>query len=665
LIIRCNDERFYYDERLRNRSVQRLVMPYKNNKIIYFFLLFSLPVFAAPSIIPDAKLKANKTAQQKSSAPLASTTFSEAHISKSPVINLSHFLQQEQSTVRLTNNSGDASQTALSLRGFGDNAAANSLILIDGFPLTNPSLLAPNFNSIPLSDIAHIEIQQGSQGSLWGDQAVGGVVNIITKHPRKFFTHAILSVGSYNTYYDNILIGNKGTQGWSYKVFALLGKTDNYRDHNKQNSNNAAMQIAKQYARGQVSFNLQSYGDMLYFPGGLSLEQFDQEPQQATEFHNYSRYRTTLFQILNQHALTGTWLLETHLSYQKTNGNGFVFLHFEREDSQLYFNPRLIGRWRKNKLIAGYVGQLSYYQMNNSKMDNRIYANQQHLYAQLTIPITSQLDFILGARKAWQINRIESGISESVHALNQVFVTEQSIIFHATPALSLFLRRDANFSFPKANEETWLPANTSSLQVQTGTSYETGIKWERKEQQAQLSIYRLPLHDEIAFNSMQTANQPFGAFTNLDDTLRYGISLSGRTRLTSKASVTAQINYVHARFASGNFSGNLIPAVPAITANAGIDYNWNENWGTQYNALYTGSMYSSQNVANVGRKVAAYWLNNIALQYSRKYFIISAEINNLFNTNYASAVFYSALTGQNIYYPAAGRNFSLTAKINL
>ena len=84
----------------------------------------------------------------------------------------------------------DSSQTALSIRGFGDNAAANSLILVDGFPLANVSLLTPNFNSIALSDIERIDIIQGSQGSLWGNQAVGGVLNIVTRHPEKWLANA-------------------------------------------------------------------------------------------------------------------------------------------------------------------------------------------------------------------------------------------------------------------------------------------------------------------------------------------------------------------------------------------------------------------------------------------------------------------------------------------
>ncbi|MDX1900434.1 MAG: TonB-dependent receptor [Gammaproteobacteria bacterium] len=643
----------------------------KKYKLVYFIfgsiLCLSEPASFATNavIIPDVKFKSKNAVHQKPSAYASSSQFTKAEITKSPVINLSQFLKQQQSVVRLTNSSGDASQTALSLRGFGDNAAANTLILIDGFPLTNPSLLAPNFNSIPLSDIEHIEILQGSEGSLWGDQAVGGVVNIITKHPKKFFLNSIISVGNYNSYYDNILIGDKAKNGLFYKVFGLIGKTDNYRDHNQQKANNLAAQIGIDYARGTVSLNAQSYGDIVYFPGGLSEEQFNHNPRQATEYKNYSRYRTNIFQLLSRHELSDQWVIETRLNYHSTDGNGFVYLNFNRNDSLASINPRVIGNINNNKLIFGYDGQVSRYQLINSKVQSKTSATQNDFYFQTTIPLAQKIDFILGAREAWQTNRIEAVVGQSTNALNRVFVTEQGVDFHPTEALSFFLRRDGNFSFPKANEETWLPESVQSLKIQTGTSYEVGGEWQTEKYKSQLSIYRLELHNEIAFNPSQTAEQPFGAFNNLDETLRYGISLSQDYQVTSCMKVNGQINYVHARFSSGPFAGNFIPAVPAINANAGLSYRWTERWLTQYTLLYTGARYASEDVQNAGKRVSGYWLNDIALQYFIKSFIFSFEVHNLLNKQYANYVFYDAYTQQNSYYPAAGRNFLLTLKINV
>lgn len=629
-------------------------------------ILIPIPTLAKDTvIIPEAKVK---SAQNKPSAlytSISTTQFNKKDLTLSPAVNLSQFFKQEQSVVRLTNASGDSSQTALSLRGFGDNAAANSLILIDGFPLTNPSLFAPNFNSILLSDIERIDILQGSKGALYGDQAVGGVVEITTRHPKRFFVSDIFSIGSDATLYESILVGDKKENGVFYKFFGLLSKTDHYRKHQQENNNNIAAQIGLDYARGTVSANIQSYANTIYFPGGLTQNEFDANPKQATEWRNYSRYRTTLLQLLNKHSFNDKWLLETRLSAQKTQGSGFIFLHFNRTESMQRFQPRFITHIQNNKLIVGYDGIFSYYRLANKNISSRVNANENDVYAELTSPINQQIDVITGVRKAWQTNRIEEIIGQQKHSLNQVFVTELGLVYRITNALSFFIRRDGNFSFPKANEQTWLPSQVKALQVQTGTSYESGIKWGNDTYQTQLSIYRLQLHNEIAFNPTQTIDQPFGAFNNLDDTLRYGISLAQRINLTTRASINGQVNYVHARLTSGRFAQKTIPGVPAWNGNFSFNYAFTSQWSTQYILLYNGSRFASDDLLNVSRRVPGYWLNDIAIQYKLRSFIFNVDVNNIWDKHYPNYVFYDAFAKENVYYPAAGRTYAFIFKVNL
>lgn len=624
----------------------------------------SLQAHAAVSI-PAVNLKSNSTAANNTHKQMAHTHFSQTEIAKSPVANLSEFLRQQQSVVRLTNSSGDASQTAFSIRGFGDNAAANSLILIDGFPLLNPSLLAPNFNSIPLTDIQRIDIYQGSQGSLWGDQAVGGVVNIVTKHPKEFSFNFITGIGSYSNNYYNVLIGAKAPNGLFFKTFGAFGQTHNYRAHNHQDGDNIAAQIGWDYTRGTISLNLQTYTDTTYFPGGLSEEQFHKNPRQATEFNNFSHYTTNLYQLFNRQQLSEKWLLETRVDHHETNGNGFVYLNYHRNDALTNIHPRLIGAFGSNKIIAGYLGQATRYELQNIKVHSRTHANENDIYAQAVIPLREKVDLTLGVRGAEQSNQVEQIVGQVAHTQNSVFVSEQGLAFKPLDQLSLFVRRDGNFSFPKANEQTWIPDNVSSLRVQTGVSYEAGVEWVVPQGTLQLSLYRLDLNNEIAFNPAQTDVQPFGAFNNLDPTRRTGISIIEKTFLTPKLTISKQINYVNARFVSGAYAGHLIPAVPAVNGNLAVNYAWTERWQTQYILLYTGSRYASEDLENIGKRISSYWTNDFAVQYLLKSVIVSVEMRNIFNRQYPTYAYYDAYTKDNIYYPGAGRNYLLTLKVNL
>lgn len=82
-------------------------------------------------------------------------------------------------------------------------APGNTLILVDGIPVGDPSLINNSFdlNSINPLQVERIEILKGAQSTLWGSDAVAGVINIITKKGgiNKFSPSFDLAYGSYNT----------------------------------------------------------------------------------------------------------------------------------------------------------------------------------------------------------------------------------------------------------------------------------------------------------------------------------------------------------------------------------------------------------------------------------------------------------------------------------
>ncbi len=92
-------------------------------------------------------------------------------------------------------------------------SSGNTLILLDGIPVNDPSLINNSFdlNNINLNQIERIEILKGAQSTLWGSDAVAGVINIITKKggAGKITPEASISYGSYNTYKANVGINGK------------------------------------------------------------------------------------------------------------------------------------------------------------------------------------------------------------------------------------------------------------------------------------------------------------------------------------------------------------------------------------------------------------------------------------------------------------------------
>ena len=92
--------------------------------------------------------------------------------------------------VQVTRNGAEGQATALRIRGAETD---QTLVLIDGVRLNDPSAVGAgyNFGNLLVGDIAHLEVLRGAQSVLWGSQAIGGVVNVVTAAPTDAFSGRI------------------------------------------------------------------------------------------------------------------------------------------------------------------------------------------------------------------------------------------------------------------------------------------------------------------------------------------------------------------------------------------------------------------------------------------------------------------------------------------
>ncbi len=133
----------------------------------------------------------------------------------------------------------NASQWAISARGFNNVLANKLLVLIDGRSVYTP-LYAGVFwdaQQVLLEDIDRIEVISGPGGTLWGANAVNGVVNIITKSAKQtqgIFIEA--AAGSNFPGSASLRYGGQIADHLSYRVYGTGFKMDNTLDSNKLNA---------------------------------------------------------------------------------------------------------------------------------------------------------------------------------------------------------------------------------------------------------------------------------------------------------------------------------------------------------------------------------------------------------------------------------------------
>ncbi len=165
---------------------------------------------------------------------------------------------------------GNGKTASVDIRGFGETGTLNVLVLVDGRRVNDIDLSGVDWTQISLDQVERIEIVRGSGSVLYGDNATGGVINIITKRPEKpFSTQAEGVAGSYGYYKGGASAGGK----WgplSAILSASYQDTDGYRENGFLKAKDVGGKIIYDLNEN-ISFNLSGsfHQDDSGLPGGL------------------------------------------------------------------------------------------------------------------------------------------------------------------------------------------------------------------------------------------------------------------------------------------------------------------------------------------------------------------------------------------------------------
>jgi vitamin B12 transporter len=178
----------------------------KKEIFIVAAVFFSSQSFAQQdsTTMDEVVVTATKTALKQSQTGKVVTVINQAMLQSNAGKTLTEILNYQAGIFVNGANSNLGSNQDYYLRGA---STGNTLILLDGVPVADPSYISSYFdlNNINPSQVERIEILKGAQSTLWGSDAVAGVINIITKQGYTKITrsNALASYGSYNTFRAN------------------------------------------------------------------------------------------------------------------------------------------------------------------------------------------------------------------------------------------------------------------------------------------------------------------------------------------------------------------------------------------------------------------------------------------------------------------------------
>ena len=204
-------------------------------KVCFLFLLFFLfSFFELPAAEPpEATLPPVFVTSTRTEIPLSQVTTSATVISDNDIQN-----QQAETVLQIlrtvpgldvVQSGSRGNTTSVFIRGSDSDQV---LVLIDGVEVNSTTLGAFNFAHLTTENVERIEVLRGAGGTLYGSQAIGGVINIITKKGQGPL-EAGLSLEGGNGWTNRQVMSLRGSAGkLGYSLSAARLDTDGFRSVN-------------------------------------------------------------------------------------------------------------------------------------------------------------------------------------------------------------------------------------------------------------------------------------------------------------------------------------------------------------------------------------------------------------------------------------------------
>lgn len=235
--------------------------------------------------------------------------------------------------------SQSANEWAVSARGFNSQYNNKMLVLVDGRSVYDPILGGVYWNQLdyPLEDIDHIEVIRGSGGTLWGSNAVNGIVNIITKDSK--VTQGLTLSEAAGSEVENLSFGRFGGKLAEDIYYRIYGQTEKHAPN--QNPSGGNWNDGWYDFRAGFRADIHGDQDQFTFEGGAQKGYFD-------------------FTRLNDS--------------NSPSVNPFTFEVRDEINTQVNQNAHLLGQWKKSFEDSSELQILAYYDYVNLTYlnDNRI-----------------------------------------------------------------------------------------------------------------------------------------------------------------------------------------------------------------------------------------------------------------------------------------------------
>ena len=562
---------------------------------------------------------------------------------------------QTHTNVQISGASSGIDQSGtIDLRGFGERAAENVLILLNGRVLNNVSTETPDLSSIPIQSIERIEILNGSAGVLYGDGAVGGVINIITNQVANR-SSADFGTGSFGLVETAVNLSDTLDNGHQLALRLNAKTADGYRDYSEFEQSHGGIAYSIPLQSGVTTVGIEQTRTDGFLSGVVESTVLDADRRAfrgASVQDKTSILRTIWAQIRSDFGTQNDFLIDVSRRLSHQEGTGGVLSSPYSIDQLLTTNTISPSLVRKTKIFGKQANVMigSDYTFGEFRTGSNAIRSQKNtsLFARSEVKITSTESVTVGARSTQSTDRLLVG-TEVEHTVQSF-----EIGFERQTKLGIFSARlDENFRLATVDEQVAYPdgitATDTPISPQTGRSYELG--W--RGTNSSVAIYSLKNRNEIFYNPATFTN------TTVGTTSRYGMNASHEYQVMNGTSIENSLNLNRAKFDEGIYAGKTVPAISELSYTLKIRRNFANGFTAIWSTRYLSPQYSINDWANTSDKRNGYTTSNMTIGKRLEGLDIQVTIKNVFDSKYDH---YHLISGGTLFRsPADPRAFAISA----
>ena len=601
-------------------------------------------------ILDEVVVTANKTEQKQSTTGKVITVITKAQIEKSTGKTVAQLLNEQAGITINGALSNTGSVQTVFMRGGG---SGRTLILMDGIPVNDPSQINNDFdlNFFSINDVERIEICKGAQSTLYGSDAIAGVINIITTKEnitKPINIKATVTAGSFGTLKTNVQFYGKADKFTYTARYARLQSngfsaafdstgTKNYeRDSYLGNVLNAALQyhadkklVVKaftQYSEYKAGIDASAFTDKAFYDinnknhtsgagfvfknQSLSLTGNYQFTKQHRNYDDNASIGAAVFSMNDYDAVSRFAELYTSVKL----GNGFTLL-----GGTDYRNGSMNNQYRSVSSFGPYNSKFNDTSMNQQSVYTSLHFNNTHFSVEAGGRLTNH----------------------SRYGTHYTYTFNPSYTFDEH--FRIFGSIATGFKAPSLYQ-LYSSSGNIDLKAEVSTNYEAGLQHTFKKFRDRIVFFYRQTDNGIDYNS-----NTFKYFNYVNQTTRgieyevsfqpaEHLSLSGNyTFITAQETTQSRINFKDTTY---NYSLRR----PTHSVNITSGYQFTKGMYASINGKYVSNRYDVGGYKKADVLLDSYFLLGAYAEYKFSNCLkLFADVQNIGNEKFFEVRGYNAI----------------------